>query len=176
MRLRGSTIRNPCVLSYEFATSRETSGPRRQLAPDCQPTLPLRHLWPVRRLVCSLGIFLAQAPKTLNHPQHSHFRFVAMLPCLGRKTTSFTGQQGWKTRPSSCDKHLHKLSHRWPTSLSPPTGSRAALFEEIQGTIANLVEAKNKVEPASAAHLGKDTSRSLLSGERHRPHDSDAVT
>lgn len=150
--------------------------PRRQLAPDCQPTLPLRHLWPVD---VSFAVWAYSWPR-LRKPQTTlntaHFRFVAMLPCLGRKTTSFTGQQGWKTRPSSCDKHLQKLSHRWPTSLSPPTGSRAALFEEIQGTIANLVEAKNKVEPASAAHLGKDTSRSLLSGERHRPHDSDAAT
>ena len=61
-------------------------------------------------------------------------------------------------------------------SVSTNRVSGSSLFEEIQGTIANLVEAKNKVEPASAAHLGKDTSRSLLSGERHRPHDSDAAT
>ena len=60
---------------------------------------------------------------------------------------------------------------------SPLTGSQAALFEEIQGTIANLADQKKG--GTCLCHIprqGLATSRSQLSGERHHPHDSGAAT
>ena len=142
--------------------------PRRQLAPDCPPTLPSRHLWPVDCLHVS-GPRLRKPHTTLNKARSGGH----MLPCLERQTTSFTARRaGLLLVINTCNSSA--ADGQRP---SPLTGSQAALFEEIQGTIANLADQKKG--GTCLCHIprqGLATSRSQLSGERHHPHDSGAAT